>query len=118
MNWMQTRWTSGQGSWSRSSGRGPTGGEAKGLALDETYRVEPPRGGVEVRVLAGTVLLTQSGDRDDHVLQAGATLRLPGRGRVVMQALGAARVAVEPLAASPGRWTSQDAGKLRGAECA
>jgi hypothetical protein len=64
------------------------------LARDATLRLPRCRGGVRVRVEQGTVLVTQAGDPEDHVLVAGATVDLPEGGLAVAWALSAARVEV------------------------
>lgn len=83
--------------WSRSEqGRG-----SRELPRDGTLAVRPGRRGVVVRADRGVVHVTQSGDPEDHVLEAGEEIRLPGGGRVVAFALRAARVTV--LDACPAR---------------
>jgi Protein of unknown function (DUF2917) len=47
-----------------------------------------------IAVYAGLVWVTQEGDRHDHFLGAGDSLVLTGGGRVVVQAIGAARLLV------------------------
>jgi hypothetical protein len=77
------------------------------LALDRTRRVWPGRGGVILRAERGVLHVTQAGDPEDHVLEAGAELRLPSRGLVVVHALAAGRLEVReapaPVAAGAGR---------------
>lgn len=70
-------------------------GGARRLAKDATLRLDPGPGGLVLRGIAGTVLATQSGDPEDHVVEAGGVVRLGGRGRVVVWALEAAAVTVE-----------------------
>ena len=65
------------------------------LARNATLRLDPGRSGLVLRSLGGTVLATQSGDPEDHVVEAGGAVRLAGRGRVVIWALEPASVAVE-----------------------
>ncbi|HEX7487885.1 MAG TPA: DUF2917 domain-containing protein [Anaeromyxobacteraceae bacterium] len=61
------------------------------LRRDETLRL--PRGlELLVRVEHGTVLVTQEGDPDDHVLEAGDALVLPAGGLAVAWALDDARL--------------------------
>lgn len=57
-----------------------------------------------LRVLRGRVWLTLTADADDHVLGAGAVLRLPAGVRVVLEAWhpDGALVQVAPAAATPG----------------
>jgi hypothetical protein len=66
------------------------------LARDDVLGLDPGPGGVVLRGLAGTVLATQAGDPEDHVLEPGVAVHLPGRGRVVLWAFEPATVAVEP----------------------
>ena len=72
------------------------------LARDATLS---PANGL-VRVDRGTVILTQSGDLDDHVLEVGAEFRPAPRGRVVIWALDEALVTIAP-AATPRRVATQ-----------
>jgi Protein of unknown function (DUF2917) len=81
---------SGTWPWKRE-GRG-TG--TKDLATNTTLRVHPGRHGAVLRAERGLVLVTQTGDREDHVLAPGEELRLPRGGLVVALALAAARLAV------------------------
>jgi hypothetical protein len=72
--------------------------EAFDLRNDDTLRL--PRGvAAAVRVERGTVLVTQAGDPEDHVLEPGDELRLPAGGVAVAWALTDARIAV--FAAEP-----------------
>jgi hypothetical protein len=64
------------------------------LALDATLRVRPGRHGVTLRAQCGLVLVTQEGDREDHVLAPGEELRLPPGGLVAAWALAASRLVV------------------------
>ena len=48
----------------------------------------------ELRVRRGLVWVTRSGDPRDHVLAAGQGIRFPGRGRVVIEALAPATIAL------------------------
>lgn len=52
--------------------------------LDGVCQARAPSGGV-VHVVSGTVWLTRSGEADDHVLHAGARLRLAPGQRVWVQ---------------------------------
>ncbi len=79
---------SGTGLWSRD----PGGTRGRDLAKDATFRLRPGRRGVILRAECGLVLVTQEGDRDDHVLEAGDELWLPSGGVVAAWALEAARV--------------------------
>ena len=79
------------------------------MALDETVRLIPGRKGVVLDLRRGCLLVTQEGDLQDHVLEAGDELRLTGPGAVVAWALwpsslvvihdAAARVRPVPLPA-------------------
>ena len=70
------------------------GGEVRVLARDQVFRLPGGRAGSWIRVEAGSVLVTREGDPEDHVLQAGAEIRLPGRGLAVAWALEPSRVEV------------------------
>jgi hypothetical protein len=65
------------------------------LAANTTLRVEPGRLGVVLRAERGILMVTQAGDREDHVLTSGEMVRLPGGGLVVALALAPARLSVE-----------------------
>jgi hypothetical protein len=89
-----------------------TGGgeEVRDLARDQVLRLPGGREGSWIRVDEGTVVVTREGDVEDHVLQAGAELRLPGRGLALAWALepsriqvrgGAERAAERPAAPHP-----------------
>ena len=75
----------------RWGGGGP---EERPLGRDETARITPPSGGVELRALEGCLLVTQTGDPEDHVLEPGVALRLPGGGLVVAWALATSRLEI------------------------
>ncbi len=79
------------------------GAAARALATDETVRLSPGRSGLTLRVAGGRVLVTQSGDPEDHVLARGQTLRLAGRGRVVAWALEPSVLLVGPEARAAAR---------------
>jgi DUF2917 family protein len=64
------------------------------LARDATLRLPPARGGILVRAERGTVLVTQAGDPEDHVLGAGEEVRLPPGGLAVAWALTPSVLAV------------------------
>lgn len=66
------------------------------LGRDTTLRVRPGRRGVTVRAERGTLLVTQEGDREDHVLEPGEVSWFPRGGLVVALALSDARVVVAP----------------------
>ncbi len=79
--------------------------------LDENEVISLPRSGnaTVVRVDRGTVLVTQEGDREDHVLEAGDELALRRRGRAVAWAFTGATLSLragtgaDPRIASPSR---------------
>jgi urease accessory protein UreE len=67
--------------------------ETFGLRKDETLRL--PHGvAVIVRVERGTVLVTQEGDHEDHVLEQGDDLVVPAGGVAVAWAFTEALVSV------------------------
>ncbi len=72
--------------------------------LDENDAVVIPCGrrGSVVRVHRGTVLVTQQGDREDHVLEPGDELPLRRRGRAVAWAFTAATLSLRPPSATGG----------------
>ena len=77
------------------------------LAENATLRLPPGRSGVVVRVERGSLLVTQEGDPEDHVLGPGDEVRLPRGGLAVAWALAATRLvageaAAEPRFVSPG----------------
>lgn len=61
-----------------------------------------PRHPVEIECVAGELLVTFEGDLDDHILAAGEAFRASGRGRAVIAALVASRVAIRELAVLDG----------------
>lgn len=62
-----------------------------------------PAGELRVRVLRGVVWITQAGNAADYVLTAGQSKRFARRGRVVIEALQPAWIAVEPADMCAGR---------------
>ncbi|HET9597780.1 MAG TPA: DUF2917 domain-containing protein [Anaeromyxobacteraceae bacterium] len=64
------------------------------MEKDATVKVVPGRDGVTVRAVCGTVLVTQAGDLEDHVLERGMEHRFRGGGAVVAWALRPSRLAV------------------------
>ena len=65
--------------------------------LQENATLRLPAGdGVVVRIERGTVLVTQEGDLDDHVLEVGDELVLPGTGRAVAWAFTDAALSIQP----------------------
>lgn len=86
------------------SGETRTTGGTVTLARDETLRLPRGRSGVRVRVDRGTVLVTQAGDPEDHVLGPRDELWLPAGGLAVAWALTPAAIAVQDRApARPAR---------------
>lgn len=67
------------------------------LELDEAkaWSTEAKRAGLEIRVLSGRAWVTQEGDGSDHVVEASGAFVTDRAGRVGIQALTRARVAVE-----------------------
>jgi hypothetical protein len=83
---------------------------ARELPRDATLRVHPGRRGVVLRADRGVVHVTQAGDLEDHVIEAGEEVRLPRGGLVVAYALQAARLVVcDVLPGNPGRPARQAA---------
>jgi Protein of unknown function (DUF2917) len=70
----------------------------KHLTRSEAWSTAVHGAGMEIRVLAGSVWLTQEADPEDHVLVAPAVFTTRHRGRVAMEALTPADVAVGELA--------------------
>jgi len=71
------------------------------LERDATLALRPGARGLALRGLAGTLLVTQEGDPQDHVLGPGDGRRFAGRGRVVVWALEAGAVELGPVHVSP-----------------
>lgn len=65
----------------------PGPGDRRRLAGNATMRLPPGRNATIVRVERGTVLVTQEGDLEDHVLEAGDEIVLPRGGLAVAWAL-------------------------------
>lgn len=89
-------------SWMASRTRNERDG-ARGMARDETVRLVPRREGLVLHVRRGCLLVTQEGDPQDHVLEAGDELRLTGPGVVVAWALSPSDLVVVHDAAAPVR---------------
>ena len=64
------------------------------LAENATMRLPRGRSATVVRVERGTVLITQEGDLDDHVLEAGDEIFLPVGGLAVAWAFTEAAISV------------------------
>ena len=84
--------------WRRNERRGARGKGAgpgeRAVERDGTLRIHPSPAGVTLRALEGCLIVTQAGDREDHVLEAGAVLRLRGTGLVVAWALAPSRLEI------------------------
>lgn len=65
------------------------------LEQARAWSAEVRQAGAELRVLSGRVWVTQEGDGEDHVLEAGSTFLTDRAGRVAVQSLTRARVQVE-----------------------
>lgn len=66
------------------------------LAENRALPLRPGQRGLAVTCRAGTLLLTQEGDPEDHVLLQGDAFQAAPRGLVVVRALSEGAVAVEP----------------------
>ncbi len=79
-------------------------GASSAWDLDDNDAMVIPRNrrGSVVRVHRGTVLVTQQGDREDHVLEPGDELPLRRRGRAVAWAFTAATLSLRPASATGG----------------
>jgi len=64
------------------------------LPRDGTMGFRPGRGGLALRCRAGIVVVTQKGDREDHVLRPGEEFHTARRGLVVAWALTACAFAI------------------------
>jgi len=64
------------------------------LAKDATARLPRGKGGIVVRAERGTLVVTQAGDPEDHVLRPGEEVRLPRGGLAVAWALTPSVLAV------------------------
>ena len=71
----------------RHSSRTGEAVEVWGLGKDETLRLPRKRGGIVARVEKGTVVVTQAGDPEDHVLRTGESVTLPVAGLAIAWAL-------------------------------
>jgi hypothetical protein len=80
--------------WRTTSARSERALETRELALDKTMRIARRGRNVVVEVERGVVLVTREGDPEDHVLERGMALRLPGEGLVVAWALAPSTVSV------------------------
>ena len=69
-----------------------------------------PAGAHDVRALHGGLWITQDGDPRDIVLEAGQSVQTATRGRAVVYALSAARIAVQPALPQPVRHAGRRAG--------
>ncbi len=85
-----TRWNEAGGTADAGAERGGSV-ERRALAVNEVLALPP---GATVRVEFGQVVITVEGDAEDHVLDGGAALELPRRGRALAWALGPSRIAL------------------------
>jgi hypothetical protein len=82
--------------------RGDRPTRAWDLRRDETLRLAPGPGGLVLRAERGSLVVTQEGDPDDHVLGPGDELALRARGLAVVWALSAACLAVDGVRSAAG----------------
>jgi hypothetical protein len=73
----------------RRGGAATSGALAWEAALDGTRAFRPGPGGLALTCRHGTFLVTQAGDPEDHVLEAGGTFATGSPGLVVAWALRA-----------------------------
>lgn len=59
-----------------------------------TWSAEVAEAGMQIRVLAGSVWVTQESDPEDHVLEAAGVFSTGRAGRVAIQSLSRARLEV------------------------
>lgn len=78
-----------------------SGSRTVSLERDETLRLPRGRHGIVTRVERGTVLVTQAGDPEDHVLCAGEEIWIPAGGLAVAWALTSAAITVAVARATP-----------------
>ena len=78
-----------------------SGGSLNGLRKGQLLAVAGRRG-VRVESRRGAVWVTQDGDPNDVILNAGEAQVLDGHTPVLIQALDAACVSVQPLSDGPG----------------
>lgn len=86
----------GNGTRTTPNHRGATAPRVEQMLANTARSLLPPADGLELQCLAGLVVVTQEGDRDDHVLYPGDGYRTDRRGRVVAWALLDTRLAVTP----------------------
>jgi Protein of unknown function (DUF2917) len=78
-------------------------GRVRDLAENATMRLPRRRSASVVRVERGTVLVTQKGDLEDHVLERGDEIVLRGGGLAVAWAFTDAAISVRDAGESVGR---------------
>ena len=90
-------------------------GEETGLLLarDALWMCPLHTNGLRLACSEGSVWLTREGDLEDHVVKAGEEFQVEGPGRVVVQALRAARLRIQPM--PPSEATRTREGLLWGA---
>ncbi len=71
------------------------------LRDDDTLLLRPGPHGLVLRCHSGTLLVTQEGDRLDHVLGPRDLFQTANRGSVVVWALSGGELGAEPVSASP-----------------
>ncbi len=71
------------------------------LCDDDTLLLRPGRHGLVLRCHSGSLLVTQEGDRLDHVLGPRDQFQTAERGRVVVWALSGGDLGAEPVPAAP-----------------
>jgi hypothetical protein len=86
--------------------QGKAGTQLRDLAAGETHSIAGRRG-IVVRCLAGRLWVTQEGDRQDHIVPAGAFYCSAGKGRIVVNAdADGTRIAVYRVQPVPaGEWS-------------
>jgi len=71
------------------------------LRDDDTLLLRPGRHGLALQCHSGTLLVTQEGDRLDHVLGPRDLFQTTSRGSVAVWALSGGELGEEPVSASP-----------------
>ena len=84
----------------RTEARVETASRSWRLRDDDTLLLRPGRRGLVLRCHSGTLLVTQEGDRLDHVLGPRDQFQTADRGSVVVWALSGGELGAEPVPAS------------------